>query len=120
MVSISFTLGGYLFELKNIRMVDGHDDSLPFKAEAYLGGHKLGEVSNDGRGADAWLSLTTDDQELKETYNGFKELLYNTTWKVYTYNDGTVKDIKYSIGFLMDCMAFNALVCNQKEYKEVA
>lgn len=118
MKSISFTLDGYLFELKNIRMVDGHDDSLPFKAEVYLGGHKLGEASNNGRGADAWLNVTTVDQNLKDTYKAFKEVLENTTWKIWEYQDGTVKDIKYTIGFLMDCMAFNALVCNQSEYKD--
>jgi len=117
MKTISFSLGDYLFELKNVKEVRGHDDSLPFEADAYLGGHYLGNVFNDGRGADAYLCVRTDDQNLKETYNAFREMLNNTTWKTYTYSNGEVKDIKYNIGFLMDCMAFNALVCNKSEYK---
>lgn len=116
--SIVFKLGGHTFELKNLKEQDcGFGDSLGFTGDAYLGGDYLGEVYNDGRGAFGYLKLSTNEQKLKEDYKNFNDMLCSTTWKTYDYGGGNVKDIKYDMGFLLDCMAFNALVCNQNEYK---
>ena len=47
------SFGKFILELRNFRLISGHDDSLPFEGDIYCNGKFICHCWNDGWGADA-------------------------------------------------------------------
>lgn len=56
MKKIMKEFGKYVVEMRNFREIEGHDDSLPYKAELFVNGKKIAECHNDGWGGDTMIT----------------------------------------------------------------
>lgn len=96
MKKIEKTFGKYVIEMRKFREIDGHDDSLPYKAELWVGNKKIAECFNDGWGGDT--IITPIDAEL-----------FNEVAKVVCSTNGLFGEEKwnYTMPCLSDELAYN-------------
>lgn len=115
MKSIKAIVNNNTLELKNIRFIDGHNDTVPFTSTIYFNDKYIGKATNDGRGADAVILVDDNiDETTKKEWDNFcaevKEITY-----IISLSEQKFK-IKYDINFICDCMAFQSLTMNNKVY----
>jgi hypothetical protein len=79
-----FGKGKYHLELKNFRLISGHDDSLPFEADMYCNGRFICHCWNDGWGADACVKPNIDELalfvEVQKEVNNTSGLFERQDW----------------------------------------
>lgn len=93
---------GHKIELKNVREIPGHDDSLPYVADLIVDGKKVASLHNDGWGGETDITPTDKGFDVakfeKESFSG---ILWATS-KI----QGRTFEISLELPFLCDMLAF--------------
>ena len=113
MKKITCKVGGTTIELRNVKEVYGHDDSIPFNADIYVQGVYAGYAYNDGWGGDSVIRADNEKSrnELQELSNKLKKM-----YVVYDAPYGTTEYLKASLRFLIDLMVEDCLYYGKNEY----
>lgn len=88
-------VGGHRFTMKNFKNIDGHDDSLPYRATLYVDKQKFAECHNDGWGGDTELEYY--DKTFALT---IKQIVGQFKWKY------SGMSIDLTIPFIADILAY--------------
>ena len=93
--------------LRNVREVDGHDDSLPYKADVYVNGVVVAELFNDGWGGDTDVTVFNEDaaELLKRIHHWVTD---NYAFK-YTYKHGETEQYPLDLGYVFDTATYECL-----------
>lgn len=93
--------------LKNIRVVDGHDDSLPYKANLYFKKKKIALLHNDGWGGDTYITPTDDESaELLKQLNVWVDTNYAFEFED---NKGVINQYPLDMGYILDAAVSECL-----------
>lgn len=97
------TINGITFQLCSFKIIDGHDDSIPFSGNLYANGIKIGEALNDGWGSDASFYRTNAKRNQKFVDEIEAMLKETPIWP----DDNRLSEVKYTFGSLCDILAFD-------------
>ena len=111
----TMTFGKYEIGLTNFRRNAGHDDSLPYQANVYVNGKRVGEVFNDGWGGISTIVPLNDKGQ--ETIAEVEKYLAENKEK-YPMGEpiGSVQLYYDSLDFVCDILAENC--DNRKDIKK--
>lgn len=101
----------HTFELRNCKEVMGHDDTLPFNADIYLNGKRIGSAWNTGWGGDSEYRLGNDITESDKT--ALKEV-EDTIAGIQLLKE--FNDTKWRLHDLLDFMAEEAVCCRARTF----
>lgn len=97
------TINGITFQLCSFKIIDGHDDSIPFSGNLYANGIKIGEALNDGWGSDAEFYRTNAKRNQKFVDEIEAMLKETPIWP----DDNLLHNVKYTFGKLCDILAYD-------------
>lgn len=96
--NFSLDFGGTLIELKRLKEISGHDDSIPFCADLYINYKKIASVMDDGWGGPLTYSNITPncDKLIDETKEKVKKYDWLIKGEAYPYDlDMAIQEIVY-------------------------
>lgn len=94
--------GNYDIELRNVKLVRGHDDSLPYTGFMYINDKKVAECYNDGWGGD---SVITPIANL-ELFISARDIVNQTIW---------FDNFRHTMNSVADQLAYDAITAKERE-----
>ena len=93
--------------LRNVREVDGHDDSLPYKADVYVNRHVVAELFNDGWGGDT--DVTVCNGYASELLKRIHHWVTDNYAFEYKDNHGEIVQYPLDLGYVFDTATHECL-----------
>ncbi len=85
-------IGDFDIELRNYKMIAGHDDTLPYQAIMYINGKKAAVCMNDGWGGETVVTIVNE-----KLFKEAEQAVVQTIW---------FEDYKYTMVSLADVLAY--------------
>ena len=97
---------GLKFTMKNFKRIDGHDDSMPYMADLYLGKEHIAQCHNDGSGTNTRINfLSTFDAERRAE---IQHEVRKHKWCFRLPDENEIYHITLNMGLIADLLSYQA------------